>query len=255
MFVPLVLLPLIVWAVSASALAVVLYLRLDSAPKSLFDRMPDLNGDTPGVKKSGKLTLRFKKSDALAPLPDHLHVRLGQTLAVGDLEVTPLAVERKRMRVIVGASNPEPLRGDSLVLRLRLRNTASDYSFAPMDNYFDRRWDGKSGDAPLTVLVAGEGVFFGGPAPWYRLDDRQNAREWVEGRQKVMPMLEPGKSMETFVCTDGDDPKVLAGVARHKGKLLWRVNLRRGLIDHKGRLLPAQCVVGVEFTAKDYGGG
>jgi hypothetical protein len=37
----------------------------------------------------------------------------------------------------------------------------------------------------------------------------------------------------------------------YKGPLLWRVRVRRGLIDWKGRLVSATAVIGVEFTDRD----
>ncbi len=252
MFLPLVILPLFLWAVAATAFAVFLYLRLATVPPSLFDRFPDLDGDRPGVEKGKKLTMGFKKADALAPLPAHLHVKLKDTIRVGDVEVTPLGVEKRILRVIVAGSNPEPMQGPSLVLRLRIKNVAEDYSFAPMDNYFDRWWDG-AGAVPLTILHAGKADFFGGPAKWYPRGSRDN-REWVEGRQAFMPTLRPGEELDSFICTDGDNRKVMDGLAAHKGRLLWRVHLRRGLVEHKGRMVPAQCVIGVEFTPRDYGG-
>jgi hypothetical protein len=227
-------------------------------PPSLFDQMPDVEGDDPGVR-TPKMSLQFKKADALAPLPEHMHVKLTETLQVGDLEVTPLKVERKVVAVNVeGADDAEPCRWDSLVLHLRLKNLSTSYRFTPIDNYFDRHWDGRAGSAPLTVLVAGSSQFFGGPAKWAARADRTTRREWVEGRKNGDPKgIGPGESVETITCTDGEDQRCAAtlfGRRPYQGKLLWRVHLRRGLIEHKGRELPATCVVGVEFSSKDYGG-
>ncbi|MGL4550003.1 MAG: hypothetical protein ACRC33_02350 [Gemmataceae bacterium] len=255
-FMPLVFVPLLLYAAGISAVAVFLYLRLIAVPPSLFDRMPDAEGDNPGVRRD-KVGLNFKKADALAPLPDHLLVKLTETLTVGDLEVTPLRVERKRVAVHVqGAPNPEPCRHDSLVLHLRLANVGADYRYTPMDNFFDRHWDGLAGPAPLTVLVGGPRPLFGGPAKWVRPGDKRDRRQWVDGRPERDPDgVGPGESVETFTCTDGEDPGAAKVIDTHRGKLLWRVHLRRGLIDHRGRPLPATCVVGVEFDSADYRGG
>ena len=62
-FFPLVFMPLILWAVGMTALAVFLYARLATEKPSLFDRMPDVDGDHPGVART-KLSLQFKKSEA-----------------------------------------------------------------------------------------------------------------------------------------------------------------------------------------------
>jgi hypothetical protein len=263
-FIPLVVFPLILYAIGITAVAVFLYMRLVAVPPSLLDRIPDVEGDDPGVVRLPKVSLQFKRDDALAPLPEHLRVKLAETLRVGDLEVTPLRVERKKVAVHVKGHKPEPCQHESLVLHLRLTNVGTDSRFTPIDNYFDRHWDGKSGSAPLTVLVAGRNHFFGGPAKWVARSDKRERRQWVEGRKDGDPKgIGPGESMETITCTDGDNPKcedLLFGnpklrINPYRGNLLWRVQLRRGLIEHRGRELPATCVVGVEFSSKDYGGG
>jgi hypothetical protein len=182
-------------------------------------------------------------------------VKMKETIRVGDVEVTPLAVEKRVVKVhVVGFEKPEPCEGPSLVLKLKVKNVAEDYEFAPMDNYFDRHWDGKAGSAPLTILDLGKsGAFYGGPCKWAPLGGREH-REFLDGRKNVMPLLPPGEEMDSYICTDGNDRAVMARLAAHKGKLLWRVHLRRGLIDYKGKMLPAQCVIGVEIGPKDYGG-
>jgi hypothetical protein len=74
----------------------------------------------------------------------------------------------------------------------------------------------------------------------------------VEGRKGFdAPGLGPGAEMDTFVCTDGDDAAVLQELEKFQGKLLWRVQLRRGLVRVGQRDIPAAAVVGVEFTARD----
>lgn len=261
-FFPLVIFPLVFYALGITAVAVFLYMRLTAVPPSLFDRMPDVDGDNPGVRKD-KLSLNFKKADALAVLPDHLQVRLKETLLIGDLEVTPLRVERKKIGVFVeGAEEAQPCENDSLVLHLRLKNVSKEYRFHPIDNYYDRHWDGRAGSAPLTVLVAGNEQFFGGPAKWYpvtRDRRRGDRREWIEGRTNIDAKgIGPGESMETVTATDGENKRcaaVLFGVRPYRGKLMWRLHLRRGLVDYKGRSLPAACVVGVVIDSKDYQGG
>jgi hypothetical protein len=266
-----VFLPVVFWALAATGIAIWMAIEATRRPPNIFEQMPDVEGDTPGVRKEKAKTeavLRgFTRERALAPLPAGLHVPLGQTLTLGALEVTPVRVERRRVKVFVeGFAKPEPCAHDSLVLYLRLRNVAEDYAFTPLDNYFDRHWAGK-GSPPLTVLQAGPANFFGGPAKWYPLSRPKrdwSPREWVEGRPNVDPDgLRPGEEKETFVCTDGQDARAalhLFGTdadgkqvkGPYRGALLWRVQLRRGLIAYKNRRLPAAAVVGVEFTEKDY---
>jgi DNA-directed RNA polymerase subunit RPC12/RpoP len=275
LFVPLFVLPLILYAIGMTAAATFLYMRLTSSPANVnpFEQMPDVDGDNPGVQLK-KLTLRFGKKDALAPLPEQLILSLNQTLQLGDLEVTPLRVERKEVRIFDerqgNDGEPEPLPSPPLVLTLRVKNLAKDYSFTPMDNYFDRHWNGKTGSAPLTVLLAGNTPFFGGPAKWVpqkRDGKRREFREWLEGRSNTDPRgLAPGEAKETFVCTDGGDEATVRRLFGEdlegnkvgkpfEGNFLWRVQLRRGLIEHNGKRYPATCVIGVQFTHKNIGQG
>ena len=267
-FIPVIFVPLLVYAVLVTITAVVFWNRLQQTPPNPFDAMPDVDGDTPGVRKEGKdakarSALNYDPGLATDPLPDHLVTTLGKPLRVGDLEVTPTKVERRRVRVFVsGFDRPEPCDGDSLVLHLRLRNRAADYAFTPLDNYFDRWWRPPGGLPPLTVLEAGKDRFYGGPAHWYPRGSRDaSKREWVEGRKDFDPDgLAPGAEQGSFVCTDGSDPhalRVLFGAGRqapYQGPMLWRVQVRRGLYDYRGRRVPADAVVGVAFGPQDVGG-
>jgi phage FluMu protein Com len=270
-FIPLVFLPLLLYAVLATVAVAFLYLRMASAPPTIFDQLPDVQGDTPGTqpsKSTGKI-FNIDQKMATRPLPEHLKIALGSTLVVGDLEVTPTKLERGHFGIFTEGSTDKalPSPNESLKLHLRLKNLAKDYSFTPLDNFFDRYWKpGSGGATPLTLLQAGPETFFGGPAKWYSLYRDKNKgtkRDWLEGRKNVdREGLAPGESAETFVCTDGWNPAIqlflfgldAEGESKQKpysGNLLWRVQLRRGLITYKGRELPATCVIGVEFTSAD----
>jgi hypothetical protein len=61
--------------------------------------------------------------------------------------------------------------------------------------------------------------------------------------------LQPGESLETFICTSPDDP-VKEAVEKTSQPMLWRVQVRRGLVQTPNRgELSASAVVGVEFTS------
>ena len=265
-FIPLVFLPLLLYAILATAAVAFLYLRMTSAPPSMFDQMPDTQGDTPGVRPSKPVGQIFSIDQKLAtqPLPRHLEVALGQTLIVGDIEVTPFKLERGNFGIFTQGTEDrvQPSPHESLKLHLRLKNLAKDYAFTPLDNFFDRHWSPGEGRAtPLTLLQAGPETFFGGPASWTK--NKTQKREWLEGRKDIdREGLQPGETLETFVCTDGWNPAVqlhLFGLdpegevkqKSYSGNLVWRVQLRRGLITHKGKELPATAVIGVEFTSAD----
>jgi hypothetical protein len=230
--------------------------------------MPDVGGDDPGVYKEALKAARYTYPPSLAraPVPDHLRVALGNTLRVGDLEVTPTRVERKRVAVHVqGFDRPEPCRYESLVLHLHLRNVSEEYRFTPLDNFFDRFWSDRQALPPLTNLEAGPYLFYGGPAHWYPATDRKDRREWVQGRKPSDPEgLRPGQEGDSFVCTDGQDPRMnllLNGQNEagdrvrepYRGPLLWRVQVRRGPVPWRGKLVSATAVIGVDFSAADVG--
>jgi hypothetical protein len=230
--------------------------------------LPDAEGDAPGVVRKPKAVNEARKRKLIAqPLPESLVLGLGETRTVGSLAVTPLRVTRERLAVGIGSDPPQPLGGESLVLRLRLENVSADEWFQPLDRYFDRKWrEGVSpGAPPLTLLEAGPGRrFFGGPAEWRpHSPSPRNLRAppefvYLAGvagpvRDPVDRELGPGESAEAFVCTDGDDPRA-AELARYRGEFLWRVHLRRGLVPVAGREVPAAAVVGVAFTGREVGG-
>jgi hypothetical protein len=267
-FVPLVFIPLVLYAILATIALGLLLLRQPSAAPNLFEKMPDF-GDTPGVRRSKtRVTIKVPVRTVTAALPKNLRTPLGQSIVVGDLEVTPESVERKKVKVFVaGSGRPEPCLYDSLVLHLRFRNLSHDSAFTPLDNCFDRAWKEGQGPPPFTLLEAGNDRFFGGPAKWVPLGPggtSKERREWVQGRKDYDPEgLAPGKDMQSFVCTDGGDwrvPLLLFGIDEdgkrvqepYHGPLLWRVHVRRGLIDYQGKEVSATAVIGVEFTDADY---
>jgi hypothetical protein len=235
-----------------------------------IEAMPDINGDFPGGKKveAGK-TLTWRPDDALAamPLPASRKVKLGQTIKVGNLEVTPTRVERKVVEVFVkGFDKPEPCLNESLVLHLKLKNLSKEHAFVPLEDSFDRLWTGTKvvnvlplDSLPLTVLQVGNTNFYGGPARWMPMRGPKALErfhpEWVAGRpapNEVKP-LRPGDTQDTFTCTDGQNEKIVPAALAHKGELLWRVHLRQGPVAIEGRdaPVPSTTIIGVPFTAAD----
>jgi DNA-directed RNA polymerase subunit RPC12/RpoP len=271
-FMILVFSPLVLYSIVVTVFAVLLYMHQreveDRFIEDRFKILPD-DGDNPGVQKEkGKKVSKvfsYKPDFATLPLPANLITTIGEPIQIGDVQVTPKRVERKRVSVFVqNHERPEPCTGDSLVLYLAIKNLSSEYSFAPLDNYFDRYWKpGTDQLPPLTQLEVGDKErFYGGPAKWYPRTDKGPEREWVEGRKGFEPeLVKPGQEKEFFVCTDGEDARAaltLFGVRKNEkarepyhGSLLWRVRVRRGLIQVRGKEYPATAVVGVKFTDKD----
>jgi hypothetical protein len=249
-----VIVPLISYSILATV-AIILLLTEREKQTHPLEMVPDLEGDNKGGASRGtgkRGSVDVPMPDPEQPVPAKLRVPLGQTLTVGDLEVTPEKVEVASHAWAIGKTEPQKFPRDVLCLTLKLRNRSGDVTFKPMDRYFDRHWNRNNVNdpKPYTLLEMGPRRFYGGPLDWSRKN------EFIEG-QKVNTELKPGEEMQTFVCTDPyeseDAAKELAG---YQGPLLWRVQLRRGLVrwTTKGgaeRDDPATAVVGVEFDAGD----
>ncbi len=192
-------------------------------------------------------------------LPPKLQVALGQSLTIGDLQIQPLKVERRKLTIY--SENRqfrlEETSHDALVLTLRLRNISDDVYFTPTDPVFDRQWKEEHGSGrPYTLLEIGGKKFFGGPIQWrprtnrgaFRADD---PREHVKGQEKDNEVLKPGADRTSILCTDPSNREILQTLQGSQGPLVWRVHLRRGLVDVGDREVSATAVVGVIFDKKD----
>jgi hypothetical protein len=268
-FVGLVVIPLISYSLLATIAILVLWYKFQQAPPPAPNQLDVLPSFDPNdeehsthLKLNQKVFNRPRSMDvktATGPLLPERITRLGEKLQVGDLEITPLKVDRRIVSVVSKGFPPEPGRAPSLALHLNLKNISNNVVFQPMDSYFDRKWMSKAEQPPLTLLELSEPAgtirFFGGPAEYHPPPGKNSTArqpEEVEGAH-ISNVLRPGEEMETFVCTDGDDKAAVDAIENHRGKLLWRVHLRRGIITLDAHhLVPVSSVIGVEFTDDDY---
>lgn len=166
--------------------------------------------------------------EPVEPIPPSLIAGLGETLRVGDLELTPTnvevsSVELERSRVD-GETERKPGGEGALKLAIRLRNVSTDAIFAPLDEGFQREPDRRLPDSFLEV-EDGRRIY------GYRLPVRS---EWgIVGQE--FSSLRPGEEMEAVVFSEPDADRDL------RGELLWRLRLRTS---------PGQnAVVGVRFPS------
>jgi hypothetical protein len=262
MAMPIIFFSLLSYSVMATAILILVLVRMKTAgPMHPLEYIPDVDGDNPGAKRT-KIRFNHDKERTQEIVPAHLRTKIGVAIRVGELEVTPLAVEKATVAVLVsGFSKAEPCKEDSLILRLKLKNVSADQSFCPLDYYFNRKWKEKSRNSyppPFTLVQFGtekpEKSFFGGPANWLPLalagsKKSQSPRETVED-ENLDKTLEPGDEMTAFLCTDGDDASAQA-IFTHQGPMLWRLQVRRGLVPVGAKEIPATAVIGVEFGATD----
>jgi hypothetical protein len=246
LFLALLVIPLISYAILATIAIIILYLRPQPSP---FEYLPDVQGDFKGAKHGKQGSISYERLQPDLELPGKLKVRLRRSIALGDVEVTPLRVELRPIAILSpGLPAMEPAQ-PALVLQLRLKNISADTVFCPTDPYFERRWkaDAVLGSKPYTFLEMGERRFYGGPLAW-QPGRRADERETVQGQEHRV--LNPGESVTTFVCTDPED-RADAAMTRYRGQLLWRVQVRRGLVTDGEQEAPATAVVGVVFDAAE----
>jgi len=247
LFIALVLIPLISYAILATIAVVILFLR--PPPEDPLERLPDLEGDYKGAAHQKHGSISYDRVSPESELPARLKVSLGHTIRIGELEVTPQKVELFRIRIQHPMFATEPAGSDdSLVLSLRFRNVSKDQTFIPLDPFFDRRWKSLShGGKPYTFLEIGDKRLYGGPLAW-KPGRPLDSRETIEGQD--FRTLYPGHESISLVCTDPEEP-IVKLVRGHSGPLLWRVQVRRGFVQVGEREISATAVVGVVFTEKD----
>jgi hypothetical protein len=210
--------------------------------------IPDNFGEFPPAerKKIGKSVVPID-----GPLPADLKVALGNTLQLGALEVQPLRVDARSLKVVSVAKDgtervgPRDI-GRALVLRLRVRNTSTDVTLHPMDPAFTRKANER--DEPATGLQVGQQVYWGGAIDWPPRP--RVGREFELAQEWDAKPLEPGESREYVVFTDSRR-QILDAVRHSASPLLWRVQIRRGLVAYRGKDVPVTAIIGVEFKPED----
>lgn len=189
------------------------------------------------------------KLPADADLPGPMRAALGEKLAVGQLEIVPRKVEKRRLAIVTdrgtGDGKPEFVR-PALVLTVWIKNTSPDLHIFPMDPAFTRR--ASTADQPLTRLVVGKQAFAGGYVAW-PFPDRIKRRIEVQQANDYVP-LRPGEDREYVVYTD-DRPEILRAADAATEPMQWRVQVRSGLFDLAGTEVPVTSVIGVDFRAAD----
>jgi hypothetical protein len=187
-----------------------------------LERMLDPSPKDGGARK----VQRFSPDE---PLGNQLKTSLREPIRVGDLEVKPLGVRRTRD-------------GD-LVLRLEMRNLSRDTAFNPFPASFARRAVGRK---PYTYLEAGGRAIVGGFVEWLR---------GPPGHEKPLPggELRPGQELIARLSTPMD-PATRERVQKFleaPGPFLWRLHVRRGFIEVRGRAVSGTAVIGVRFARAD----
>jgi hypothetical protein len=260
---------LVPYAIFMTIIAGVLYYKQSTAPdpaNKLLEQMPDVVGDRPGAqpakdkKKTQRSTIIHDRTPPDRPLPENAVVGLGETKRLGDLEVTPESVERKKVVYRERDRNllPQTETRDSLVLHVTLKNVSNDWCWYPTDPAFERTWNEKKNvvtDKPYMFLDLVDKKepenrrFYGSAFDWPQIKQGGIAprKEYVEGQEEHEKLLCPGEEMKTVFFTNPADD-IPEHLATYNGKLIWRIHLRRGVIKLNDRLVSTTGVVGVKFS-------
>jgi hypothetical protein len=230
-FIPTLLIFLIPYCLVSTIAVVLLYLRRP-APEPSLELLPDPRPDPKagGPARGGNRKGRVPHD---AEVPANLRVGFHQTVQVGDVEVTPQAAAWV---------------GDDLRLTVKVVNRSRDLEFNPVSQAFldySRLAVRQKALMPYTFLESGKeesSRVYGGK--WRTL---QEGRPF-KGR------LSPGDEMTAQLTTDPRDRDQVQALKGFAGPLLWRVQVRRGLVLFKGEEVSTTAVVAVEFAAGDIKG-
>jgi hypothetical protein len=155
----------------------------------------------------------FRPVAKLAQLPAGNLAKLGETVRIGDLEVTPVEVVVTQLELARSIEPRDWRREDaeSVVLRLRLTNVSQDQSFAPLERAFVRE---QSSPLDRSSIATNGGKIIG-------LFPLAIDSEWSIAGQGF-PVLKPGESTETVIASE------LGALNRLTSDMTWRVRLRIG---------------------------
>lgn len=236
------------WAVLATLLAVYgLVFRYGTRidPGHPLSTVPDTYGEFGPAQRKNPATGRLNGDQ---DLPKDQRAQLGQTLKVGQLEVTPKEIVRRRLRIVTdrgaGEQPPQP-GGTALVMKLEVTNKSGGPLY-PMDPAFLRTSDPKN--QPLTRLVVGQQTWYGGANPWPFVNPIKMRRE--QQQKNDYEPLGANESREYVVFTDSK-PDLLKAVSAAKDTMQWRVQVRSGALDIDGKAYPITSVFAVDFRSAD----
>ena len=224
-----------------------------------FAAIPDLYGQYPPAER--KKLVRLPGMPATNdPLPASSMVAMANTLAVGNLEITPKKIEFGsvlRYDIKAGETVPEKraLPRELFVLQLHIRNTSNDVSLHPTDPAFNALYSSRLSPPilPYTGIFIEDEHFLGGPFYW---PDPQYERQYVAGQDKDSIPLAPGEHRDYYIASNINTNKITDLLQLKKKSAIWRVQLRTGLttaVDSTGQSheISTTSVIGIPFAWSD----
>ena len=241
------------YAVLVTGLAAwALFIKPDKAPPGHpLELIPDNFGEFDPAQRKKVSQYRFNVD---GDLPAAQRAALGATVTVGQLEVTPVKVERRQLviekQLVKGGKEAESTKAEALVLTVSIKNT-SDLTFHPMDPAFTRRANEGKKDYPITRVVVDKKRFYSGGTIDWPIDPNKFQRVYETQQVHDAIPLRPGETREYVVFTDAKNPQVLRAVAEAREPVQWRVEVRRAPAEVNGKEVPVTAIVGVDFRPGD----
>jgi hypothetical protein len=221
---PLVLLFLIPYAIVATVIIVWLLLKLPQSRDHPLEWLIEQQPEDGGPKQI--------KHDL--PLLDRQKIPVEKTIKIGDVvELTPLKVELAP-------------KGDALELTMRIRNISSNLRFNPIPRAFLVREQG------YTFVEFGKHKIYGGRLSYHKTQGFwANLHDFVDvpRRPPFDGVLDPGEEMVATLTTAPRDEAQVRKLTDYRGPIVWRLEIRRGLVEISGKQWSAATVVGVEFDS------
>lgn len=234
-----------------------------------FTRIPDFFGEYEKANKEGRRKAEIieqwmmnPKLKALFPdqkqkLPPQLvtNIKSKNSVRVGDLEVTPLKIERRPVQYFTSrASNAKAGRAANrewLVLHVKLKNVSTDCYYHPTDPAFVRnaKMEGEIFQPYTRIEFANGKTFPGGPFPW-RTGRSPDLLPWVQEQEKDVEPLAPGEERQSVILSIYE-PELWEAVEKSKEPILWRVQFRCGVVPTTKGDVSVTGVVGIEFKKTD----
>ncbi len=197
------------------------------------DGLEYLRDPDPSPKKGGPRPTMRKRPPHDAPIAEHRKANFGQTITVGDLQVTPLRVVTTK-------------EGD-LKLLLRAKNLADKTAFEPMSLVFVNEI--KAGD-PLYTFLEGRSKsikpIYGGDLAYHK---SREAKDVAQG----FALLGPRDEVTIAITThEKYRPDPVSAITKSTAdEFTWRVQVRRGFVKVDGKNVSATTVIGVDFSSAD----
>jgi hypothetical protein len=184
---------------------------------------PEDVADTKAAASSANVS---RPAPVMSPLPAPNVTGLGQSVRLGDLEVTPRSIARRPVALLRLQGEADDQRESSpvLVLSMELANRSASSAFAPLDISLVR-------DSIPTVDQSFIDVPGGRHIAMFRLAVES---EWSI-QDQVLPTLQPGETAQTIVVSE---PVEMTGLT---GTMTWHVKVRTAPFRTD--------VLGVRFTS------